>query len=321
MITPERRAYLESANTDNPLPYVPPGPFPSVGALKQKIASVLPWMKKGKSAGAAKVFEPIQPAAPSPAPTPAAITPPPAPAPSASITKPSTTPAPMTTPSTSKAPTAAAPKVAPLTDSKFMARIRFESLSHEERNKFIRNGGHLVDMSVHESEKGAAERNIQHVNDTPENVAEVLIKGWGLSTADATEMVLAKYNGQYDSKARVFHTEASLKEAIAKAERSPRPTGYLLQGAHAVDQPKKHAALNTFKKPSEVSEPDRLAAETALMNLYAEFEKIEDSMVRRVWWERNRETVHSHAVNETRRNSEWLGVFIARLPHYNAHTF
>jgi hypothetical protein len=318
MITPERRAYLESLSTDNPLPYVPPmGPF---GAIKRGIATASTLVTNTLAIGSRKK---------NPAPT--ASAPPPLPSvkptssPSAAIPKPSIAPAPMKTPALSTLKPATSAKADPLADVKFMQRDRFESLSFEDRDKFMVNGGHLVDMKEHESPKHAAERNIKFVNDTPEVVAESLIKGWGLSTEDTTRLVLAKFTGKYDAKSFGLHTEASLKEAVARAEKSNRPVGYLLPGAQPVDKSRHDPSrrhLANFKRPGEVSEPDRLAAENELMRLYAEFEKVMDDMVRVVWWEKHRDEVFANAVNETKRGPQWLGVFIGRLPNnLNAHLF
>ncbi|QIF04632.1 hypothetical protein [Roseimicrobium sp. ORNL1] len=245
----------------------------------------------------------------------------PAPAPPVPTAKPA--PAPMTTalPSALK-PAAAIAAKAPFTDSKFMYRGVYDAMGPKEKNDFIRNGGHLLEMKEGDVSKHAVEAATAHVNDTPEVIAEALVQGFGLSSADAAELLLARFNGKYNAATFSLHTEASIKAALATASKSTKPKGYLLPGAQPVDKSRHDRSRKNFavfKKPGEVSEPDRLKAEDALMVLWAEFDKISDVMVRAVWWEKHRDEVFAHAVNETRRGPRWLGTFIAKIPHENLY--
>jgi hypothetical protein len=268
------------------------------------------WKRFSKQAAAIAPVAPLVASTPTPAP--ATSTPSPAP-----IAKTTPTSSPMTTtlPTIAKAPAAVAPKTAPaatfdpLNQSKVLTREMFETMPHPERSKFFQNGGTLA-SDVHRGDiKGAAEETISRMKGDPDTVAEVLLRGFALLMADATPLMIAWGESHHDASFK-FYTEAQCKEALSKAEKSPKPLGYL----------KPKAAKTGFKAPGEVPEPERVAAEDALVKLLKDFESNTNPVLKRIWWERHHEEVEETAKNETKRGHNWIAYFVTQLPFpANAH--
>lgn len=231
---------------------------------------------------------------------------------------------PSTTASKPLAPRAHTPApAAPTKSARFVSRGQFDAMTQKERDEFMSSGGHVLAIGENENPKHAAEAALKFLNDSPDNVAEALVKGFGLGSADAEELLTGWSAGRLDAAFKPYTAQA-LKGALENATKSPRPMGYLylLPGAMPADESrtgKNYKPFGDYKKPGEVPEPERYAAETALMELHAEFAKLDEPILRAVWWERNQPQVLIHARNETRRGPQWPGVFIAKLKIANLH--
>lgn len=229
----------------------------------------------------------------------------------------------MTTPPTiPKAPAASTPPPAKfdvLKESSLLTREQFDALGHAKQAEFIRNGGSLVREVKHGNANDVAAESIVRMQD-PDDVAVALLKGFGLSMADATPHMIAWGASHHDKSFRAYD-DARCKEALAKAEKSSRPVGYLLPGAAPVNDEARISRRKSepFKQPGEVAEPERRAAEDKLVAMLTEFEAINNEELRRIWWERNHETVEDHAKNETKRSRNWIAFFVTRITGINTH--